>query len=71
MDYKQMNINEKERRKKMKKFIIKGISALPVVNEILFFVLLSHETVELIKNWYKKTKSSTEKKPDEDEPEKK
>lgn len=55
----------------MKKFIIKGISALPVVNEILFFVLLSHETVELIKNWYKKTKSSTEKKPDEDEPEKK
>lgn len=55
----------------MKKFIIKGISALPVVNEILFFVLLSHETVELIKNWYKKTKSSTEKKPDEDDPEKK
>ena len=64
-----MNINEKERRK-MKKFIIKGISALPVVNEILFFVLLSHETVELIKNWYKKTKPSTEKKPDAEEPEK-
>lgn len=64
-----MNINEKERRK-MKKFIIKGISALPVVNEILFFVLLTHEVVEIAKNWYKKTKSSTEKKPDTDEPEK-
>ena len=71
MDYKQIRILTKKKGEKMKKFIIKGISALPVVNEILFFVLLSHETVELIKNWYKKTKSSTEKKPDEDDPEKK
>lgn len=55
----------------MKKFIIKGISTLPVVNEVLFFVLLTHEVVGLIKNWCKKTEPSTEKKPDEEEPEKK
>lgn len=54
----------------MKEFMKKGISTLSVVNEILFFVLLANEAVGLIKNWCK-TKSSTQKKPDEEEPEKK
>ncbi len=54
----------------MKNFIKRGISTLPVVNEILFFVLLAHEVVEIAKNWYKTRKSSTENKPEED-PEKK
>ena len=54
----------------MKEFMKKGISTLYVVNEILFFVLLANDAVGLIKKWWK-TKSSTEKKPDEDEPEKK
>lgn len=55
----------------MKEFMKKGISTLPVVNEILFFVLLAHEVVELAKNWYKEHKSSTENKPATEEPEKK
>ena len=54
----------------MKECMKKGISALPVVNEILFFVLLAHEVVEIAKNWYKEHKSSKEKTP-ENEPEKK
>lgn len=54
----------------MKNLLRKGISALPVANEILFFILLAHELIGLIKDWYKKFKSSTEKKPDEEEPEK-
>ncbi len=54
----------------MKNFIKRGISTLPVVNEILFFVLLAHEVVEIAKNWYKEHKSSKEKTP-ENEPEKK
>lgn len=55
----------------MKNLIRKGISTLPVVNEILFFILLAHELIGIIKDWCEKTKSSTEKKPDEEEPEKK
>lgn len=54
----------------MKEFMKKGISTLPVVNEILFFVLLAHEVVGIIKNWCK-NKSSNENNPDEKEPEKK
>jgi len=50
----------------MKEFMKKGISTLPVVNEILFFVLLAHEVIGLAKDWYKTKKSSTEKKPEED-----
>lgn len=55
----------------MKELMKKGISTLPVVNEILFFVLLAHEVVGHIKNWCKKTEPSTEKEPDAEEPEKK
>ena len=69
MDYKQIKIL-KERKKNMKEFMKKGISTLPVVNEILFFVLLAHEVIGLAKDWYKTRKSSTENKPEED-PEKK
>jgi hypothetical protein len=69
MDYKQIKIL-KERKKNMKEFMKKGISTLPVVNEILFFVLLAHEVIGLAKDWYKTSKSSTENKPEED-PEKK
>ena len=54
----------------MKECMKRGISALPVVNEILFFVLLAHDVIELAKNWCKKSKSSKEKTP-ENEPEKK
>lgn len=72
MNYKQNRIlTNKERRTQMKNLIRKGISTLPVVNEILFFILLAHELIGIIKDWCKKTKSSTEKKPDEEEPEKK
>ena len=71
MDYKQIkNINNKKKGKNMKEFMKKGISTLPVVNEILFFVLLAHEVIGLAKDWYKTSKSSTENKPEED-PEKK
>ena len=52
----------------MKEFMKKGISTLPVVNEILFFVLVAHEVIELAKNWYKEHKSSTNKEPDNDSP---
>ena len=55
----------------MKNLLRKGISTLPVVNEILFFILLAREVIGIIKDWCKKTKSSTEKEPDEEEPEKK
>ena len=55
----------------MKELMKKGISTLPVVNEVLFFVLLTHEVVEIVKNWCKKTEPSTEKKPDTEDPEKK
>jgi hypothetical protein len=55
----------------MKEFMKKGISTLPVVNEILFFVLLAHEVIGLAKDWYKTRKSSTENKPATEEPEKK
>ena len=54
----------------MKEFMKKGISTLPVVNELLFFVLLAHEVIGLAKDWYKTRRSSTENKPEED-PEKK
>ena len=54
----------------MKNLFRKGISALPVANEILFFILLANELIGIIKDWYNKTKSSTEKKSDEEEPEK-
>ena len=50
----------------MKEFMKKGISTLPVVNEILFFVLLAHEVIGLAKDWYKTRKLSTENKPEED-----
>ena len=52
----------------MKQLLKKGISTLPVVNEILFFILLVHEAIELAKNWYKQHKSSTNKEPDNDSP---
>ena len=52
----------------MKECMKRGISALPVVNEILFFVLLAHDVIELAKNWYKQHKSSTNKEPDNDSP---
>lgn len=54
----------------MKNLIRKGISTLPVVNEILFFVLLAHEVIGIAKDWCK-SKSSNTKKPDAEEPEKK
>lgn len=53
----------------MKNLIRKGILTLPVLNEILFFILLAREVIGLIKDWCKRTKSSTEEDPDEDEPE--
>lgn len=53
----------------MKQLFKKGISTLPVVNEILLFILLVHEAVELVKNWYKQHKSSTNKASDNDSPE--
>jgi len=72
MDYKQIKIlTIKRKEKNMKNLIRKGISTLPVVNEILFFILLAREVIGIIKDWCKKTKSSTEKEPDEEEPEKK
>jgi hypothetical protein len=72
MDYKQIKIlTIKRKEKNMKEFMKKGISTLPVVNEILFFVLLAHEVIGLAKDWYKTRKSSTENKPATEEPEKK
>jgi len=52
----------------MKQLFKKGISTLPVVNEILLFILLVHEAIELAKNWYKNHKSSTNKEPDNNSP---
>ena len=67
MDYKQIKIlTIKRKEKNMKEFMKKGISTLPVVNEILFFVLLAHEVIGLAKDCYKTRKSSTENKPEED-----
>lgn len=67
MDYKQIKIlTIKRKEKNMKEFMKKGISTLPVVNEILFFVLLAHEVIGLAKDWYKTRKSSTQNKPEED-----
>lgn len=72
MDYKQIKIlTIKRKEKNMKEFMKKGISTLPVVNEILFFVLLAHEVIGLAKDWYKTRKSSIENKPATEEPEKK
>ena len=72
MDYKQIKIlTIKRKEKNMKEFMKKGISTLPVVNEILFFVLLAHEVIGLVKDWYNTRKSSTENKPATEEPEKK
>lgn len=49
----------------MKEFIKKGLSTLPVVNEMLLCLWLAYEVAQRLNNWRKK-KSSTDKDPDEE-----